>query len=148
MGANWSLIAATLERESKTQTIRLEPLINMDAFDTDVSGPRLADSVIEAYLKLAPTFINKIEEGFARSEWLVVHRQAHSLKSSSANVGAQPLADLCKALELMSLEQVDDSVRSAMKTLTQDIAREGKAVFEALTLIAKLRSPDGDLTMP
>ena len=57
-----------------------------------------------------------------------VNRAAHALKSSSANVGALPLADLCRELEAMGRE---DDLTGA-KDLFERLVLEHRCAIEAL----------------
>jgi HPt (histidine-containing phosphotransfer) domain-containing protein len=57
--------------------------------------------VIEAYLTDAPRLLRSVQEAVARADGEVLRKAAHSLKSSSATLGAQRLSSLCKELESM-----------------------------------------------
>ena len=48
---------------------------------------------------------------------------AHSLKSSSANVGAQDLADLCRQLEVAADEQRLDACKSLLEAVLERYQR-------------------------
>lgn len=63
------------------------------------SGPLLVQELVDLYLKDAPRLLADIRHGLdaaARDQWT---RAAHSLKSSSAQVGALRLSELCRRLE-------------------------------------------------
>jgi HPt (histidine-containing phosphotransfer) domain-containing protein len=59
----------------------------------------LLQQVIEMYLQASPPLISQIESGLASGNADSVRIAAHTLKSSSANLGAQGLAQTCAALE-------------------------------------------------
>jgi HPt (histidine-containing phosphotransfer) domain-containing protein len=59
----------------------------------------LLQQVIEMYLQASPPLISQIESGLASGNADSVRIAAHTLKSSSANLGAQGLAQTCGALE-------------------------------------------------
>ena len=67
----------------------------------DSLAPQAAQRVINTYLDKAPELIAAIHCGLEQHDALAINHAAHSLKSSSANVGAQRLASLCQMLELM-----------------------------------------------
>jgi PAS domain S-box-containing protein len=58
------------------------------------------DKVIELYLGNSTALIEKLEHAIATGDASAVRDAAHSLKSSSANLGAQRLADICKTIEV------------------------------------------------
>jgi HPt (histidine-containing phosphotransfer) domain-containing protein len=59
----------------------------------------LFGQVVAMYLQASPALIAQIEAGLASGEAPAVRMAAHTLKSSSANLGARQLAQLCAALE-------------------------------------------------
>ncbi len=59
----------------------------------------LVERVVLAYLESAATQIAKLQSAVHSSDAEGVRKSAHALKSSSANVGALNLAELCKQME-------------------------------------------------
>ena len=84
-------LASPLDRKVLAQIINLQT----------EGAPDLLSRVIQAYLKEAPGLLAKLKEAIQQHDPEVVHRTAHSLKSSSANVGALNLSALFKELEVM-----------------------------------------------
>jgi|GEM_PF-593110 len=74
--------------------------------------PDLVDKVINLYFQETPHLMQAIQDAIARGDAGALKKAAHSLKSSSANLGADALAELCKTLELMgranTIENADD----------------------------------------
>jgi HPt (histidine-containing phosphotransfer) domain-containing protein len=64
------------------------------------AAPDLLARVIHLYLESAPDLIARLRTGLEASDYNAVRVAAHTLKSSSANLGATALAELCKQLEL------------------------------------------------
>jgi len=64
------------------------------------SAPDLLARVVHVYFESAPSLIERLRTGLAAHDTEAVRVAAHSLKSSSANLGATVLADMCKQLEL------------------------------------------------
>ncbi len=62
-------------------------------------GMKLAGRIIGIYLGSSPELLANIEHALASGDGAAVHRAAHSLKSSSANVGAMTLHQLLIDLE-------------------------------------------------
>ncbi len=69
--------------------------------DLQIEGkPDILVRIITAYLKSAESLVATLRESLAASELDVARKAAHSLKSSSANVGALALSALSKELEM------------------------------------------------
>ena len=62
-------------------------------------GHELLTKMIAIYLGDAPERLAAIRDGMARADAAAVAAAAHGLKSSSANLGAAALAELCQRLE-------------------------------------------------
>lgn len=56
------------------------------------------------WLATAPKLIEQVHEGISGKDSQNTSMAAHSLKSSSANLGAQTLAEVCRRLEEMARE--------------------------------------------
>ena len=59
----------------------------------------LLEQIVRLYLEAAPALIEQMHAGFAASDMIAIRNAAHSLKSSSANVGATDLSKMCGKLE-------------------------------------------------
>ena len=62
-------------------------------------GPDLLKRIVDLYLNNSRTLIGALRDAVNRNDAAAVQQAAHSLKSSSANVGAVALTDLCSTLE-------------------------------------------------
>jgi signal transduction histidine kinase/DNA-binding NarL/FixJ family response regulator/HPt (histidine-containing phosphotransfer) domain-containing protein len=100
-------------------------------------APDLLTTVIQHYLALAPQLLQALREAIPRGDHLAIRHAAHSLKSSSANLGALTVATLCKELELMGQQQRLDAAAQALTAL--ETAYE--AARAALVVEQKKRSP-------
>ena len=65
----------------------------------DDGGTGLVSQVIRIYFDSAPELLAKLRRGLDDGDHELVRQAAHSLKSSSANLGAAHLAELCKRVE-------------------------------------------------
>jgi HPt (histidine-containing phosphotransfer) domain-containing protein len=92
------------------------------------AAPDLLARVVRLYFESAPDLIARLRAGLEASDYDAVRVAAHTLKSSSANLGATALAELCKQLELAARAgAIGPGVPYA-----QAIAREYDAVRAAL----------------
>ena len=69
------------------------------SLQSDAASHLLAQ-VIQIYLDSTPALIQQLRIGMDGSDHETVRAAAHSLKSSSANLGAKTLADLCRTVEM------------------------------------------------
>ena len=60
------------------------------------------EQVIDNYLAEAPQLLQAMRAAVATKDAAALHQAAHTLRSASANVGATPVCQLCKAVEAMS----------------------------------------------
>jgi len=65
----------------------------------DADDPDLLARVVNLYVSESPKLVDKMRQAAAAADPLEMARAAHSLKSSSANVGATGLAALCGKLQ-------------------------------------------------
>jgi len=91
------------------------------------------DELIETYLEDAPEQLVAMENAASAGAIDDLVRPTHALKSSSANMGATALADLCRTLEADARAgSVDDPVGRVEEIST--------ALDEAMDALAELRS--------
>jgi signal transduction histidine kinase/DNA-binding response OmpR family regulator/HPt (histidine-containing phosphotransfer) domain-containing protein len=90
--------------------------------------PDVISRVVGLYLASAPEVVKDLQTAAERGETATVYRLAHSLKSSSAMVGALRLSALCKALEGRARGAPDGTVPDGLQEIETEYAR----VIEAL----------------
>ena len=97
--------------------------------------PPVLKRVIRAYLESAPLLMEGIRTAVADGDTEALGDQAHSLKSSSANLGARELSGLCRQLETAGREnrledaeilmaRFDSSHRKTLEALKKEFAEE------------------------
>ena len=80
-------------------------------------APDLLPKVLHMYLNHAPQLLNTIRDAVAHSDAPALQRAAHSLKSSSANVGAMQLAAFSKEMEALGKAQQVAQAVSLLATM-------------------------------
>jgi two-component system sensor histidine kinase/response regulator len=83
-----------------------QPVLDQAALDAiralgGAAGTSALTKVIDLYLDYSPTLVGEIEAAIAKEDADALNQAAHSLKSSSASLGAQGFAALCKDLEMI-----------------------------------------------
>jgi HPt (histidine-containing phosphotransfer) domain-containing protein len=87
--------------------------------------------VIQAFVTDTPSHLRTLHAALAQADPDGLRRAAHSLKSASANIGADTLAQLCKDMEQLGR---DDSTAGAAALLA-GMEREFQAVRQSLDAI-------------
>lgn len=95
-------------------------------------GARSLERVLRTYLRATPAIVTALQEAIGRGEAAALHQAAHSLKSSSAHVGALPLAALCQELEDMGRTQTLSSAHTFLGPLAMEYAAVCAALEQAL----------------
>ncbi|WP_312510693.1 response regulator [Massilia sp.] len=117
---------------SATQAVQLDPvnrnaLDNIRALSRD-SGDALVHKVVTAYMGDTPRHLHALRQALGGMDPESVRRVAHSLKSSSANIGAARLATLCRELEQLGRAGSVDGAAP----LLYDMEREFVSVRQSL----------------
>jgi len=93
----------------------------VDAVGEDASG-FLKDLVV-TYLENAARLLQSMDDSLAKGDVETFHRTSHTLKSSSASLGAMRLSDLCKRMELASSSGCLDGMAELLSLAHQEYER-------------------------
>ena len=116
-----------LPRAIERDVINLRALDNIRALSAE-RGDALVRRVIDAYITDTAQHLNTLRAAIAGLDSGALRQVAHRLKSGSANVGADRLAQMCRALEQLGRA---GSTHGAAAILT-DMTQEFQAVRHAL----------------
>ena len=81
------------------------------------------NKVIGAYLADTPPRVAQLRAAANAGDAEALRQAAHALKSSSANVGAEQMAALCKEIETLGRRGGGDGVRSLVARVEAEVAR-------------------------
>jgi two-component system sensor histidine kinase/response regulator len=125
-----SLAAPAAPAAPAGEIINRHALDNIRALSNE-RGAELVRKVVHAYIDDTPRQLSLLDAAIAEADTATVRKIAHSLKSGSANVGAEAMAQLCKELEQLGR---NNSIAGAAALL---IATQGayQAVRQALAAI-------------
>ena len=85
-------------------------------------GPSILAKVLERYLEHAPQLVEAIRAAVSQEDTTALQQAAHSLKSSSANVGAAGVAELSKTLETLGKESTLTHAPELLEELESEFA--------------------------
>jgi len=86
--------------KEETDFASIDRRMLLEIQDLQIEGePSILDKIIKAYLEDSKVLISQLRESITVKDIDVLQKNAHSLKSSSANVGAAKLSKMSKELE-------------------------------------------------
>jgi two-component system, sensor histidine kinase and response regulator len=97
-------------------------LISLEVVQVE-GEPDLIVELIDLYLEDAPRQMAVMQKAIAVADGVSLKRAAHSLKGSSANLGARRLAGLCEELEQMCRAESFQEVMAQLARLEQELER-------------------------
>ncbi|MBI5557820.1 MAG: response regulator [Deltaproteobacteria bacterium] len=127
---------AETETEEETGSVLDRRRLDMIRAMHRPGSPPVLDRIIAIYNESSPEILRSIHEAVSRGDGEALREAAHSLKTSSANLGAAELAGLCKKMEEMGrmekiaaaetlLEVLDDRYQTALSALSLEIEKSG-----------------------
>ncbi|MCK5509124.1 MAG: response regulator [Desulfobacterales bacterium] len=124
-----AIVRSTAPDEQK----ETEPLLEQETLERiralqRPGKPNVLGKIINLYLENSPGLIKTVRKSVEQGDGAALCEAAHSLKSSSANLGAVSMAAVCKKLEEMGREGRTD----VSKALVGRIESEYKSVSAAL----------------
>jgi signal transduction histidine kinase/DNA-binding response OmpR family regulator len=85
--------------------------------------PSVLGSVVRAYLDSSPALLGELRDAAQALDTHALRRAAHTLKSSSRNVGARTLGDLCERLEAQGREGDVSGAKDRVEEIAAEYAR-------------------------
>ncbi|XOV90094.1 MAG: response regulator [Pseudomonadota bacterium] len=87
-------------------------VINLLASMQEPGSPDIVERVVKLYVESSGELKSALRQAIDTADAELLREASHSLKSSSANIGATRIADLCARLEVMGREsQLDEATR-------------------------------------
>jgi HPt (histidine-containing phosphotransfer) domain-containing protein len=105
------------ELETEAFLLDQKALNNIRAVHRD-GAPKLLEKVIKIYFENSPKLLQTLRDAVAGNDTAeMIGAAAHSLKSSSANLGATKLAALCGDLERMAQENCTRGAKAILNEI-------------------------------
>ncbi len=84
--------------------------------------PDILQKIVDHYLASAPQLLRQVREAIEQGDAAALRMAAHTLKSSSANLGARTLAAYCQELETMAEENALESAAQLLSEIESGYA--------------------------
>lgn len=118
------------KQESAADTVTLDLSVLNGLKELQMEGePSIIEKILNAYLKNSDPLVETIRHFQSEKNMESLRIAAHTLKSSSANVGAMPLSEMCRRLEA----RCDDGMLENTESLIEAILKEYEVVKELLS---------------
>ena len=98
------------------------PLEKLRQLET-LGEPGFVAGLCQNFLSDTPERLQRMKEALKRREWADLERDAHSLKASSASLGAMDMSTLCATIETAARTKNGDGVQLLLEQLAQEIVR-------------------------
>jgi signal transduction histidine kinase/DNA-binding response OmpR family regulator/HPt (histidine-containing phosphotransfer) domain-containing protein len=95
-------------------------------------APNLLGKIIGLYLDNSPKLLQQVRDAVVNADSKAMWQAAHSLKSSSANLGATQVAALCKQIEQRGREQQLEDVAELLQALETHYLQAREALIGEL----------------
>ena len=92
--------------------------------------PSILNKVINAYLDKSPSLIDDLKTGADDGNATLIKEAAHSLKSSSAYIGADSLSEKCKQLEVCASDEQVENVGAIVQQIDVDFEKVAAILSE------------------
>jgi signal transduction histidine kinase/DNA-binding response OmpR family regulator len=92
--------------------------------------PGLVAELIDLFLQDAPARMDEVDEGLAAGDFQLLERAAHTLKSSSANIGALGLSGICFEIEKKARESCSEGLEPLVTASRETYALVERALLE------------------
>lgn len=122
--------AAAAPPPERRDAINLGALENIRALSEE-RGDSIMRRVVEAYVDDTPQHLQTLRRAISGRDPDKLRSAAHSLKSSSANVGADALAQLCREMENLGRNESTEGASGILSNME----KEFQAVRDSLTAI-------------
>ena len=126
--------------DEQTET-ESEPLLEQHVLDKiralqQPGKPSILGKIIKLYLENSPGLITTLRESVEQGDGGALCEAAHSLKSSSANLGAIQLMAVCKELEDMGRDGRTDAAKELIGRIESEFKSANTALAEELRRIS------------
>ncbi|MFK8066662.1 MAG: response regulator [Gammaproteobacteria bacterium] len=120
-------LVAKVDEQEVTTNLNQNTLNNIKALQRE-GAPDILKKIVGLYFENSKKIVDEIEKAVNEKDAKKIRSAAHSLKSSSANLGAEDLANLCKEMELSGKENQLDSIDKMLIELKQNYVSTCRAL--------------------
>ena len=129
------VVESTRATEELPMDLSPEAVLDMEVIQSlrELGGdddPGLVVELIDLFLSDAPIRMSEVDQGFDNQNFELLERAAHTLKSSSANIGARGLSEICFEIEKKARENCADGLQPLVEASRRTFAQVETAMQE------------------
>lgn len=119
------------------QNLRLDPEAVTRLRELDPTGASgLIERVLNAFEDSVARLVPKLLQARSTGDLQTIRHVAHTLKSSSASIGALKLSQLCSDIEVMARQSLTQGIEAQLDAMMEEL----KMVPDAFKFLLKTRS--------
>ena len=122
--------------ESDVSVLDCSTLSEICRFANPAESAEILQEIVEAYLSDVPPALEKIEAAITKRSAEDLRQGAHSLRSSSLNVGAVQTAKICQGLEQLGRSGQVEGAQALWAQLPPTVAQTKAALYEFMRSVA------------
>lgn len=103
--------------------------------DLDQGGTGAVRELVGLFLEIAPKRIAHLKKALAEKDFRGLAREAHSLKASSANLGALRLSRVCRDLEGIENHPAEAPAEKLVNEIEQEFALAAEMLHELVRIV-------------
>ncbi|MDJ0515407.1 MAG: response regulator [Trichodesmium sp. MO_231.B1] len=130
------LATETIVKQEKAPAPELEIAIDKAVLQElkEMAGdaPEMVVEIIDCYLEDTPILLDEISQAIEQEQAELLLKSAHTMKSSSASVGAIKLSELCKELEFIGRRETTEGADGILSQVKAEYERVETALRDEL----------------
>jgi len=131
-----SLLEKEIVKQEKVDVAELEIAIDKAVLQElkEMAGdePEMVVEIINCYLEETPILLDEITQAIEQKQPELLQKSAHTMKSSSASVGATKLSELCKELEFIGRRETTEEADGILSQAKAEYERVETALRDEL----------------
>lgn len=130
-GAAGSTAVATGAKTEPNGSSPIDRSVLSSLQELQIEGePSIVRRVVDAYLVDSDPLISRLKDALMRDDREVVRRSAHSLKSSSANIGAMRLSEMSRELEMNCVDTDHADAARLVTAIESEFVRVKETLYK------------------
>ncbi len=116
---------------NKNSSIDMKALASLEAIQAR-GAPNIVVKIISTYLDESSKLMAALQDSEMKHDPVVLYKTSHALKSSSANVGANALSEMCKSLEMIGRSGSMKGITPLIRSIEKEYKRTSAELIEEM----------------
>ena len=120
-----------MDSNKSVQLLDLSTIENLKSLGNEGDTPFI-NTIVELYFQESERLINEITENSKQNSFHQLQMNAHTLKGSSANIGAVAFSAICKEIEFCCRDNVTDNISELIAKAEECFLQTKAALLEQI----------------